>query len=503
MVSEGNAEEGMAFVMATELRAASGAAEGLVDQLITRIGDAGQEWSAEFSRGPALDFATLVPDRVACEIAAPAAARARALAEAGGNSGDATVSAAFGFAADVLLESLIEPSTNLDVDDLLSRVVEASETAVETARVEILLRLSRSARLDEFPPRVAAELRLRALMQLFGSTHASLWFRTPTDGVDCFVHVGTEPTRRMHAAAIATATGSATYGADKPRRRIHTVPVSRWGRDCGALVVRVEAGPASPPHAVLHEIAAALAPTSERERLLKTNAASERALVRATEKRLLRLGFDLHDGPLQDLSELATEVRRLRKELPHFTRARDRQRLAPRFEALEERVAALDDTLREIAQSFSGATSAQQSLELVLRGQASAFLKNTDIRLKLDIRGSLEFLTASQRIAIFRIVQEALSNIRDHSGAASASIRIANTSKGVEVDIVDDGGGFDVDSTLIGAARRGRLGLVGVAERVRLLGGSFDVRSAPGAGTRLELTLPRWTGATGLQGHEI
>ena len=487
--------------MATELRA-SRPAEALVDQLITRIGEAGQEWPAEFSRGPSLDFATLVPERVACEIAAPAAARARALAEAGGNTGDAAVSAAFGFAADVLLESLIEPGSNLDVDDLVSRVVEASETTAETARVEILLRLTHSPRLQEFPPRVAAEIQLRTLMHLFGSTHASLWFRTPTDGVDCLVYVGTEPTRRMHTAAMATASAGATYGADTPKRRIHSVPISRWGRDCGALVVRVASPAAAPPHAVLHEVAAALAPTSERERLLKTNVASERALVRATEKRLLRLGFDLHDGPLQDLADLAAEVRRLRDELPQLARARDRQRLTPRFEALEERVVALDGALREIAQSFSGATSTQQSLDWVLRCQVVAFMKKSDIGLKLDVHGSLEFLTPSQRIAIFRIVQEALSNIHDHSGATSARIRVANTSKGVEVDIVDDGDGFDVDRTLIGAARRGRLGLVGVAERVRMLGGTFDVRSAPGSGTRLELTLPRWTGATGLQGHD-
>lgn len=489
--------------MSTELRAESGTAGGLAEQLIEGIRDAGQEWPAAFRRGPSLDFATLVPDRLACEIAAPAAARARALAEAGGSTSDGTVSAAFGFAAEVLLHSLIEPGSNLDVDDLVARVVEASETTVETARVELLLRLSRSPRLDEFPPRVAAEIQLRALMHLFGATHASLWFRKPTNGVDCLVYVGIEPTRRMHAAALATATGSATYGADRPRRRIHSVPISRWGRDCGALVVRGTSAAGAPPHAVLHELAATLAPTSERERLLKTNAASERALVRATEKRLRRLGFDLHDGPLQDLSDLANEVRRLRQDLPRLGRARDRQqRLSTRFVALEQRVVALDDALREIAQSFSGATSAQQSLELVLRGQVSAFLRNTDVRLKLDIHGSLEFLSPSQRIAIFRIVQEALSNIRDHSGASSATIRIANTRKGVEVEIADNGAGFDVNATLIGAARRGRLGLVGVAERVRLLGGSFDIRSTPGAGTRLELTLPRWTGATDVPGHE-
>ena len=58
--------------------------------------------------------------------------------------------------------------------------------------------------------------------------------------------------------------------------------------------------------------------------------------------------------------------------------------------------------------------------------------------------------------------------------------------------IVDDGRGFEVAKTLIRAAKRGRLGLVGMGERVRLLGGSFDVDSRPGGPTSISLVLPRW-----------
>jgi signal transduction histidine kinase len=64
--------------------------------------------------------------------------------------------------------------------------------------------------------------------------------------------------------------------------------------------------------------------------------------------------------------------------------------------------------------------------------------------------------------------------------------------RGTEAQIQDDGRGFEVANTLIRAAKRGRLGLVGMGERVRLLGGSFDVQSHAGGPTTLSLVLPRW-----------
>jgi signal transduction histidine kinase len=101
-------------------------------------------------------------------------------------------------------------------------------------------------------------------------------------------------------------------------------------------------------------------------------------------------------------------------------------------------------------------------------------------------------MTASQRIALYRIVQEGLANIRKHSDATNARVTLHATERAIELQIVDDGKGFCVDQTLIRAAKGGRLGLVGIGERIRMLGGTFDVESRPGGPTTLSLVLPRW-----------
>jgi signal transduction histidine kinase len=101
-------------------------------------------------------------------------------------------------------------------------------------------------------------------------------------------------------------------------------------------------------------------------------------------------------------------------------------------------------------------------------------------------------MTASQRIALYRIVQESLANVREHSGASMVRVRVHGGTRGTEAQIEDDGRGFEVADTLIRAAKRGRLGLVGMGERMRLLGGSFDVQSRPGGPTTVSLLLPQW-----------
>jgi signal transduction histidine kinase len=81
-------------------------------------------------------------------------------------------------------------------------------------------------------------------------------------------------------------------------------------------------------------------------------------------------------------------------------------------------------------------------------------------------------------------------------------IRVYGGPSGIEAEIADDGRGFEVAKTLIRAAKRGRLGLVGMGERVRLLGGRFDVDSRPGGPTTLRLVLPRWQPVTSSQADE-
>jgi signal transduction histidine kinase len=101
-------------------------------------------------------------------------------------------------------------------------------------------------------------------------------------------------------------------------------------------------------------------------------------------------------------------------------------------------------------------------------------------------------MTVSQKIALVRVVQEALTNVREHANAAHVRITISAHSGGIDAQVEDDGAGFHVARTLLDSAQRGRLGLVGGSERIRLLGGKFDVSSKPGGPTTVSMSLPRW-----------
>jgi signal transduction histidine kinase len=112
---------------------------------------------------------------------------------------------------------------------------------------------------------------------------------------------------------------------------------------------------------------------------------------------------------------------------------------------------------------------------------------HTGIEGKLDVQGDLSSLSDSQKIVLFRVVQEALSNVRKHSEATGVSVVLRSRRTFVEVSVTDDGRGFDPRG--LGTDR---LGLSGISERVRLLGGAVEIETSPGAGTTVRATLPQW-----------
>ena len=101
-------------------------------------------------------------------------------------------------------------------------------------------------------------------------------------------------------------------------------------------------------------------------------------------------------------------------------------------------------------------------------------------------------LTDSQQITLLALIREALSNIRKHANARTVSISITSDAEGIRAVVSDDGDGFDPEEMLVRAARAGRLGLVGMHERVRMLGGQTHIESRPGGPTVISATLPPW-----------
>jgi signal transduction histidine kinase len=122
-----------------------------------------------------------------------------------------------------------------------------------------------------------------------------------------------------------------------------------------------------------------------------------------------------------------------------------------------------------------------------------AYSKNLTERKKLKIQmtafGGVEALGAAKRTVLFRVAQEALTNIARHAGATSVRISISEVSGAIRMEINDNGKSFDVDKTLAASSNK-RLGLVGMKERVEMVGGKLAIESNPGRGTIVRADIP-------------
>lgn len=166
-----------------------------------------------------------------------------------------------------------------------------------------------------------------------------------------------------------------------------------------------------------------------------------------------------------------------------------RERLLHLLAMIGKGLAQLDEDLRATAWSLRSPEASQQSLEGALRSTVATFEDQRGIRVQFDLAGPLPNVSETERATLVRVLAEALANVAQHSGAREVGVRLHSGRGRISLDIVDDGAGFDVVSTLDEAVRERRLGIVGMADRLRLIGGSFEVDSKPGGPTRLRIVL--------------
>lgn len=422
-----------------------------------------------------------------------AAHRAGLVTFEGAGRSDAADRLAVGSYVASALVSLAAEGT-LDDHDAAAAVetlANARDEPLDAARFDLHRTACASPLLVEMPPLVACEIQLRLLIVLGIASEASLW-RSDEGAIDPLLSLGDgAESRRARATAKAALRRGSSLSILGPRT-LRAALVRRFQTPCAAIVARV-GEPVSRADAYLATTARAMSAIFERELLLERSAERERLLVRAGEQRLMRIGFDLHDGPIQDVLALGAEVSLLRDQVYPFVADSHRERAAGRFDDILARVSELDRQLRELSRSLESRSIITRPLGEILHRDVDAFVERTGIETRLEIRGDPESLTSAQRIAVYRAIQESLSNIREHSGASTVEIRLRMRRASIEVRITDDGHGFEVGRALARAAQRGRLGIVGIGERVRMLGGTFELDSAPGGPTMLTFALPRVT----------
>jgi signal transduction histidine kinase len=127
-------------------------------------------------------------------------------------------------------------------------------------------------------------------------------------------------------------------------------------------------------------------------------------------------------------------------------------------------------------------------LDATLRRLAEQHQQRTGI--PTEVAGHVGDVSGEIAIAAFRVIQEALTNVVRHAKAQHVRIELGAGDASIELTVCDDGVGFDVTRTLERASGRGNLGLLGMRERVELLGGSFEIHAQPRRGTRIRASLP-------------
>ena len=418
-------------------------------------------------------------------------ARARALDVADGAESEQEQVTGLLVAAAELFRALSDPLAQTPDNGV--RVGDDLERLLGVSRLELAREVLRAPELMTRPPDAACRFVLATLVSLGPLRSASLWSIDSTERATCVCHVGAgRPSRGAQQLARKLIAG------EEPeldgRRLLVALPVGYREPPGAAVVGCAEPGMRERARALLGETAPMLAALVERDALLASNAETERALLEASERKLTRLGFDLHDGPIQDVAVLAEDLRLFRDQLDAVLAPRGKRKLLHgRIEDLDAQLVALDAELRRLSGEVQAASVLlNRPFRAALHDRVRAFSARTGIKPAVTVAGDTESMSTSQQIALLNIIQEALSNTREHAKATQVQIRVCVDDVGVRAKVVDDGRGFDLESTLMGAARQGRIGLLGMNERVRLLGGQCRIDSRPGGPTTVSVALERW-----------
>jgi signal transduction histidine kinase len=206
--------------------------------------------------------------------------------------------------------------------------------------------------------------------------------------------------------------------------------------------------------------------------------ASRQRLVTAEETARRRLERDLHDGAQQDLAALLTRIALARNQLGRA----DVHRLGETLATLQFDAGQALRNLRELVSGIHEATLADQGLVAAVQSRAGKLPLPVEVRCGPGVRDG-RFAAAVESAAFFTVC-EALANTLKHAGARRAGVAMTLQEGRLRIEISDDGHGFDP------AGVAGANGLTGLRDRISAVGGTFEVRSAPGEGTTLTAVVP-------------
>ena len=209
-----------------------------------------------------------------------------------------------------------------------------------------------------------------------------------------------------------------------------------------------------------------------------------RQVLSAQEEERKRISRELHDVIAQLLTGIHVQLTILRKAAT--VNAKGFAKNIARTQQLVEKSV---DIVHRFARELRPAMLDDLGLIPALRSFVKRFTRETGLPVNLTAFAGVERLSSAKRTVLYRVAQEALANVAHHAHATRVEARIQRLPKGVRMEIEDNGKSFDAEQ-MMHAGKSKRMGLLGMRERVEMVGGCFGVESAPGRGTTIRAEIP-------------
>jgi len=202
-------------------------------------------------------------------------------------------------------------------------------------------------------------------------------------------------------------------------------------------------------------------------------------MIQAQEEQRRRIARELHDSVNQRLSLLMVDLQHLKDLKAGGDMSRE-------VTSLSEEARGIADEVRDLSHELHSSALTHLGLQAALRELARDLERRHDIRVTVQIGDRVPRVEYRPGLCLFRVAQEALTNVVRHAAATAARVELDYRDGWLQLAVEDDGKGFEPS----GVASLASLGVAGMRERVELLRGSLTMRSARGSGTRVQAAIP-------------
>lgn len=209
-------------------------------------------------------------------------------------------------------------------------------------------------------------------------------------------------------------------------------------------------------------------------------------ILKVQEDERSRIARELHDESTQDLLVLANKTQKLVSDLNNKNIAEEKAQA----EQIRDRIVTLSEDLRRISHDLRPGILDNVGLIPAVEWLADLLNQETNMNARLIVHGEAKKLGPEAETQIFRLVQEALNNIRRHAKATEININLEFNTNCFIISVKDNGQGFDLNKTYNDLILKRKLGIVGMQQRAKLINGIFDIQSKPGEGTLVSLSMP-------------